>query len=385
MPLRVNNNIPSINSQRFISRNTVQLNRQLERLASGVRINRAADDASGLVVSEGMRGELSGLTQNVRNAQHAVDLVQVAEGSMQEVSNMLVRMRSLAVQSASSTVNDSNRESLAAEFIQLTSEVDRIAQATSYNGMALLSGFGNQVSSSSTALTTSGVTGVARISLSTTQTGTFQFIDNAGDELVTLGNGVISQTLDLSTVLEVGRVATGTTAIANFDRLGIQVTLAGAGASGAVGSYADGDLDGSTILIEETAGGDFLIGPRDGQANRLGLGIADLRSSGTLLNLTQFSISSQAAARQTLTGLDQAIAAVAGERGKLGAVQNRLQHTISFSEGEIENIQASEAAIRDTDVALEATAFSRSRILLQSSNSMLVQANVRSIQALTLL
>lgn len=90
-------------SQRLIGRNAEAVNRQMERLASGLRVNRAADDASGLVVSEGMRGELSGLTQNVRNAEHAVDLLQVAEGSMQEVNNMLVRMRSLALQSSSST------------------------------------------------------------------------------------------------------------------------------------------------------------------------------------------------------------------------------------------------------------------------------------------
>lgn len=372
-------------SQRLIGRNAQAVNRQMERLASGLRINRAADDASGLVVSEGMRGELSGLTQNVRNAEHAVDLLQVAEGSMQEVNNMLVRMRSLALQSSSSTLNDSNRESLAAEFAQLVDEVDRIAQATSYNGLNLLTGFGNQVSAASTALSTSSTTGVTQVQLSAAEVGTFSFIDAAGDQLLTLGNGTITQALDMGTVLDEGIVATGTSVVANFDRLGIQVTLAGSGVSGATGNYADGDLNDTRLLIEGGSNGGFQIGPRDSQVHRLGLDIADLRGSGDTLGLDQLSISSQSTARQALNTLDQAIATVSSERGKLGAVQNRLHHTISFSESEIENIQASEASIRDSDVAQEATNLSRSRILLQSSSSMLVQANVRSIQALTLL
>ena len=130
MPLRVNNNIMAINAQRSVGRSINGVNRQLERLSSGLRVNRAADDASGLVVSEGMRGELSGLNQNVRNAEQASNLLQVAEGSLQEVNNILVRMRELSVQSASSTISDKNRESLSAEFVQLRSEIDRIAQAT---------------------------------------------------------------------------------------------------------------------------------------------------------------------------------------------------------------------------------------------------------------
>jgi len=145
MALRINNSISAINAQRSINRNVTRLNRQLERLSSGLRVNRASDDASGLVVSEGMRSEIAGLGQNVRNAQQGVDLLQVAEGSLQEVNNIMVRMRELAIQSSSSTINDSNREALSAEFIQLTAEIDRISQTTTYNKSNLLSGFGNLV------------------------------------------------------------------------------------------------------------------------------------------------------------------------------------------------------------------------------------------------
>ena len=150
MALRVNNNLKAINAQRMIKRNTGTMSRQLERLSSGMRVNRAADDAAGLSISESMRGEISGLNQNVRNAEHATNLLQVAEGSLQEVSGILIRMRELAVQSASSTMNDANRESMLAEFTQLRTEIDRIAEATTYNDQSLLVGFGNSASADST-------------------------------------------------------------------------------------------------------------------------------------------------------------------------------------------------------------------------------------------
>ena len=384
MPLRVNNNISAINTQRSINRNTLRLNRQLERLSSGLRVNRASDDASGLAVSEGMRSELAGLGQNVRNAEQAANLLQVAEGSLQEVNNVLVRMRELSVQASSSTINDSNRESVAAEFNQLRSEIDRIAQATTYNGDSLLSGFGSKVNEASTALTASDTTGVVNIALSAVQAGTYTFQDQAGDGQLTLGNGTVTQTLNMGTLLDGSVVATGTAAVANFDRLGIQATLAGANAVGASGNYTDGDLNSATIVVEEATGGIFHVGPGPDFFNRIEVGIQDLRASGSALNLQDLSVSSLSGAREAFATLDMAVNTVANERGKLGAVQNRLTFTIAYSENEIESIQASESSIRDADIALEVSEFSRSQILLQSSNAMLVQANVSSIQALSL-
>ena len=385
MPLRVNNNIAAINTQRAISRSTNIVNRQLERLSSGLRVNRAADDASGLVISEGMRGELAGLNQNVRNAEQATNLLQVAEGSLQEVNNILVRMRELAVQSSSSTINDSNRESLAAEFNQLFNEVDRIAQATTYNNNTLLTGYGDQVAEGSTALTDTAATGVQTVSLAAAEQGTYTFVDSAEDNSLTLGNGAITQTLNMGTILDEGAVADGATIVANFDRLGIQVSLAGANAQGAIGNYTDGALDGRDIVVESGTGGIFQVGPSASYVNRIEVGITDLRASGNSLNLDNLSIETLSNSRQALAGLDMAVNTVSNERGKLGAVQNRLSFTIAYSENEIESIQASEASIRDADVAQEVTEFSRSRILMQSSNAMLVQSNLNAVQALSLL
>ena len=166
MPLRVNNNIAAINARRRLNANNRDLNIRLERLSSGLRVNRAADDAAGLSVREGMRAEISGLKMNLLNAEQGTNLLQVGEGSLNEINAMLIRMRALAVQAASSTVNDHNRQSIQAEYTQLINEIDRIAQATTYNDQVLLTGFGNTIDTASTGLTQSNTTGVTDIKIS---------------------------------------------------------------------------------------------------------------------------------------------------------------------------------------------------------------------------
>ncbi len=385
MPLRVNNNIAAINSRRRLNANNRDLNTRLERLSSGLRINRAADDAAGLSVREGMRAEISGLKMNVLNAEQGSNLLQVAEGSLNEINAMLIRMRELAVQSASSTVNDSNRESIQAEYSQLTQEIDRIAQSTTYNDQVLLTGFGNNVDADSSALTASNETGVTAIKISGASTGTYNFIDGEDDSEITLGNGTVTQTIRVATLLDGNEVATGTTIVANFDRLGVQVTLAGANVSNATGSYADGGLDGRQIVVDSSTGGSFQVGPDDGINNRIEVGIQDMRASGAILNLNATSVATLDASRASITQIDQAIFKVSNQRGDLGAFMNRLAFTISFTENEIENIQNSEASISDADVAAEVTAFTRSQILSQAATSMLAQANVVPQTALSLL
>ena len=385
MPLRVNNNIAAMNSRRRLNANNRDLNTRLERLSSGLRVNRAADDAAGLSVREGMRAEISGLKMNVTNAEQGSNLLQVAEGSLNEINAMLIRMRELAVQSASSTVNDSNHESIQAEYTQLTQEIDRIALSTTYNDTVLLTGYGNNVDTGSTALTTSNATGVTDVKISGASTGTYTFADTTTDGEVTLGNGNVTQTIRIATLLDGANVATGTAVVANFDRLGIQVTLAGANVGNATGSYSDGDLDASTIVINAGTGGSFQVGPDDGINNRIEVGIQDMRATGATLNLNTTSVATLDSSRSSITTIDQAISKVSNQRGDLGAFMNRLAFTISFTENEIENIQNSEASISDADVAAEVTAFTRAQILSQAATSMLAQANVVPQTALSLL
>ena len=386
MPLRVNNNIAAINSRRQLNINNRDLGMRLERLASGLRVNRAADDAAGLSVREGMRAELAGLRVNVLNSEQATNLIQTAEGSLNETNAILIRMRELATQSANSTLNDSNREAIQAEFTQLTAEIDRIAQATTYNNQTLLTGYGNSIDTASTTLTASDTSGVTDIKISGAQSGTYTFADATGDDEITLGNGVVTQTISIGTILDSNSgVATGTQVVANFDRLGVQVTLAGDAVSTATGSYVDGDLDAQTIIINAGTGGSFQVGPRDAAFNRIEVNIEDMRATGNVLNLSPASVATLNDSRSAITFIDLAITEVASQRGDLGAFQNRLNFSIAYTENEIENIQASEASISDADVAAEVTSFTRAQILSQAATAMLSQANVLPQNALSLL
>jgi len=397
MPLRVNTNIPSVNVRRILNISNRDLKTRIERLSSGQRVNRGADDAAGLSIREGMRAEIGGLTQATTNAVHATNLIQTAEGALNEVNAMLIRMRELSVQSASSTVNDANRDSINAEYVQLISEIDRIATVTSYNHSSLLSGFGNEVTNSgSTSITTSNVTGLRGVHISGASAGTYTFIDTAGDNQITLGNGIVSQTIDIGSALDndgSGVVATGSAIVANFDRLGIQLTLSGQKGADSVNpannpattGYRDGELDSTDLIITSSTGGTFQIGPLDGAVHRFEVGIRDMAASGLALNLGSTGITTLSSAQTAITSVDAAITTVAQQRGDLGAFQNRLAFTIRANENAIENVQASESAISDADIAKEVSAFTRSQILVQAGTALLAQANVLPQNALSLL
>jgi flagellin len=263
MPLRIGNNISAINAARNLNKNSADFTKRIERLSSGLRINRGADDAAGLAVSEGMRSEILGMKQAVQNAFQGTSLIQLAEGSLNETSNMLARMRELAVQSSNSTINDSNREGLTSEFNQLIQEVDRIALSTTYNDTVLLTGFGNSVEQDgdiSTAL--AGFSGATEVGVSKAVPGTYIFTDTSAEDnqitlSITLDDGtVLSQSIDVGSALDRDNgqnlVATGTTFLANFDRMGVQVTLVGPGV----------DNDSETLrstTADAGTGGDFII------------------------------------------------------------------------------------------------------------------------------
>ena len=385
MALRINSNVSAMSTAHTMSANNKDLGTRLERLSSGMRINTAADDAAGLSISEGFRAQITGLTMGVRNAEMGSNLVQVAEGSLNEVSSMLIRMRELAVQSSPSTFTDQNREAIEAEVNQLKQEIDRIAESTVYNDKTLLTGFGNTLdATSSSALTDVAQTGVKNISISGVPAGTYTMADNA-DGTISIGNGVVSQTINFNTVLDGNQMATGTTSVLNFDRLGINVTIAGSEVADVGGDYTAGDLDGKTIVVNETAGGSFQVGADDVAEDRIEVNIADMRASGVLLNLNTVSLGTQASARSSIARIDQAIDNTSQARGDLGSIMNRLQHTINFTDNSIENNTNSESALRDTDMAAEVTLFTRSQILSQAATAMLAQANTTPQQALGLL
>lgn len=377
MPIRIKNN--AITGRARVDLNRAERSAQLSRghLNSGQRINSANDNASLLAVSEGMRAEIGGLTEGTRNTERALDMLRTAEGAMNEIGSVLIRMRELSVQASNGTLTDDNREAANAEFNQLKEHINSVAHSTRYNDQSLLYGFGNTIDgTTSTALQRQADNGVFQVRISGAQDGTYTFMDGAEDHTLTLGNGVVTQTLDLGVVLSGNQVATGTVTIANFDRLGLQVELAGNQVAGAAGSYADGELDGQTITIVAGTGGDFQLGSTAEAADRLEYDFPDMTTDAGVLNLSLASVNTQASARAAMTTVDLAIDRTARERGAVGAVMNRLDFTISFSSNTIENIQSSESTIRDADFAEETSALSRSQILGQSAQAAMIHSRV---------
>jgi flagellin len=377
MTVRINSNIAFSRARKQFNQLERDSQVRRSRIASGMNINTSSDDGGRLSASEGMRAELHGLTEGARNTEGSLDLLHSAEGGMSEISAMLVRMRELAVQASNATLNDRNRDALDAEFGQLKEYIDRVAKTATYNGHSLLSGFGNTVNAElSTALTDSATTGVQRIKLFGADEGAYTFTDNPGDNTLTLGNGTTSQTISFGSLLVDGQIATGSTLVANFDQLGIQVDLNGANVTGAAGSYADGDLNSHTAVVETGVGGSFQLGSDALPADRIDYDIRDMTVSGSVVNLAGASVGTQGGARNAITQIDGAIQRTAKERGMVGAVINRLEYTVNSTANAIENLKSSESTIRDADFAWETSRLARNDILSQGSVAAMLKSSV---------
>ncbi len=280
MALRVFNNIFSLTAQRHLGNNSAALGVSLERLSSGIRINRGADDAAGLAISEALRADIRSLNQALRNANDGISMINTAEGALAEQASILVRMRELAAQSATGTVGSVERATINREFDALRDEIDRISLVAEFNGQKLVDG--------------------------------------------SLSNDA-----------------------ATLSRLGTQ-----------------------SVVIQ--------VGIQATSPNRISLNVAaDLTAiDSTGLNITDISVTHVQSALDTLARIDSALAVVTAGRGKLGAVQNRLVHTINNLAVSAENLQAAESQIRDADYALEISKFTRNQILVQASTAILAQANL---------
>jgi len=302
--------------------------------------------------------------------------VQTAEGSMNEIHNMLTRMRELAVQASSDSVGSDDRGYLNSEFTSLKNEIDRIATSTEYNGTKLINGgySGNTVSTSATTATPE--LGVQEIAINGANAGTYTITDSSGSTL-TITDGTTTQTVTLTGSGTNGAPAAGEIVTANFSELGVTLKLNSA--------YDDADLDGKKIVVEAGSGGEFQVGADNAADNRISFSIGNLQASGSTLNLGSVAVSSKSAAQSAIDSIDAAIDAVNSQRSNLGAVQNRLGYTIASVNNQAENIQASESTIRDADFALEMSSYTRSQILVQAGTSMLAQANATPQSVLTLL
>ncbi|GAA0609292.1 flagellin [Sporichthya brevicatena] len=396
MGLRINQNISAMNAYRNLSVTSGQMEKSLERLSSGFRINRAADDAAGLSISEGLRSQIGGLKVAVRNSQDAISVVQTAEGALTETTSILQRMRDLAVQAANGGSQDAKAQAAAqTEFAQLQGELDRIAKTTSFGGQKLLdvgvngsTGYsGNfQVGANNTlndridvALTAAAfgtaVTGSAATAATVTGGGAVPgtytggtlslSVDGGASFDVTVANDATAATV-VSAINTAYQTATGSTGTIASEAAGV-VTLTSetTGASSSINVLAASTDSLTTALgLAETAtaGAEAVLGTATG-FDSAGLGV------------NAASLSNTANARSAIDLVDNAIKNVSTARAQLGAYQNRFEHTINNLNVAVENLSASESRIRDTDMAAEMVSFTRSQILSQAGTAMLAQAN----------
>lgn len=388
--MRINQNVMANNASRNLSNTNVMLGKNLEKLSSGFRINRAADDAAGLVVSQGLRAQVSGLKQATRNAQDGISVVQTAEGALNEVHTMLTRMRDLSVQAANTGGNDAaSRSAAQAEINQLATEITRVSTDTKFGGVALLNGSYGATPGKLSSFDTDGsltfaagntinvnVTGGSGAISVSLQAGTFTGASAAASiessvkaALSATGNTVDKAAAD-SFKVSFDAVGAGgaftmsngsTAAIAVTDGTGTPLLASTNGLSGLVG----------TVAAASGSGGNFQIGANSGQTVALTI----TNSSAAALAVSALNVTTDAGAAAAITALDTAISAVSTTRGNLGAMQNRFESMINNLQVTTENISASESRIRDTDMAQEMVSFTKNQVLNQAGTAMLAQAN----------
>lgn len=413
--MRIQHNIAALNTHRNLGANQNASAKNLEKLASGFKINRAGDDAAGLAISEKMRGQISGLDMASKNANDSISLIQTAEGALNETHSILQRMRELSVQSANDTNVTDDRDALQKEISQLTEEIDRIANTTEFNTQKLLNGgfkgtFQIGANERQTMKMDIGSMDAATLGLTKTNTlvedvavtglqdGTYtvdgadvkdangQTVGTVATNVFTAADGTTTTTFGAATDI----TKAGTTIEVKDGKATIKQPADPAVAKLASGEY---EIAGGLVLkdgekVGTFAGGTATINQADGST--VDITNAELGKTATLADTHTFKvngidISNREQASASITAIDDAIKKVSDQRSSLGAVQNRLEHTINNLGAASENLTAAESRIRDTDMAAEMMEFTKNNILTQAAQSMLAQANQQPQGVLSLL
>ncbi len=394
----INHNMNAMNAHRNMGSTTIAQGKAMEKLNSGLRINRAADDAAGLAISEKMRSQIRGLNQASRNAQDGISMIQTAEGALSETQAIAQRMRELAVQSANGTYTDEDRELINQEFGQLRSEIDRIATDTDFSGSKVLNGdkSGEKIEFESGTVASTG-------------TGTLNNTDAAAvflktdlENVNTLGEGTFKLNLSLdgddvklelideskfndnkAYVLDSIVIKDG--AAGNDEH---EITLGGAAFKLAQlkdkikdANVETVELTLNNVVKEKTNGVELQVGANKDQM--ISISIGNMRSRE--LGLGGVNVATTDDAKDAIGRLDEAVSRISAQRADLGASQNRLEHTIASTDNTAENLQAAESRIRDVDMAKEMMNLTKLNVLQQASQAMLAQANQAPQQVLSLL
>ncbi|MDL2234167.1 flagellin [Ruminococcaceae bacterium OttesenSCG-928-L11] len=354
--------------------NSTQGLKSLQKLSSGYRINSAADDAAGLAVSEGMRGQIGGLSQAYQNTMNGIALVQTAEGNLDTSSSILVRMKELAVQSSNATYTDEDRATINTEFQKLKSELDRVSSSTNYNGIRLLdgslggkqgtAGLKNMGVSDISVGGTKGVTGDAKFTIAKNDGGGFDITAQIGGEVVT------NTIADLTATDTTFALKDGTQLKMDFSGSAANLkegTIANVGVRSGLG-FADTframSADKSAKLV-------FQVGANGTADQQISLGVNDMSSFA--LGLSDVDILSRDNANDALKAIESAVSATVSQRSNLGATQNRLEHTLDNLSNTHLNLSQAESTIRDVDMAKEIMKFSQYNIMMQASQAMMAQ------------
>lgn len=406
----VQHNMSSMNANRNLGITAGALQKSTEKLSSGYRINRAGDDAAGLAISEKMRGQIRGLDKASSNSEDAISLIQTAEGSLQESQNILQRMRELAVQAASDTETDSDRKQIQNEIDQLTQEVDRIANTSEFNTKKLLNGdvkgatqFYNGSSTiegtfANGDITVSNATNAANVGVDEVIRVKITALDSTG----ALSGATISVTTAHGTIGSDKVAVTAGKIMVSAATFSEKVSVADTAAAVSQATFAIANADGKikvgdVITITLTKGEKskaaetgkdslrFQIGSNAGQEVTMGIDSMKASDLGVANAGVSLDVTSQDKASVAINAYDQGIQKVSSARAKLGAMQNRLEHTIANLDNSAENLQAAESGIRDVDMATEMTNYSKQNILMQAGQSMLAQANQSTQGVLSLL
>jgi flagellin len=405
----IQHNIPATNAYRNLTSNRSGLSKNLEKLSSGFRINRAADDAAGLAISEAMRSKINGLDQATANANDAIGLIQTEEGALTETHSMLQRMTTLATQAANGTYNSTSRASIQKEMDELGNEIDRIANNTDYNGIKPLATDSNKGN------TSTAVNNDSKLNM-TMQIGPTkgEVLDLKGQDMTLKGifndldkikggsvdnNGVVTggstAIKDLVAAKKLDEAQAGkdlTNAVKDAaTRNGVKVSSSFAitvnGATGSIGVTGAGSLfsNADTGAAIKTALKDA-YDSLDGVQKSNGSPADTLTDGKEYIQITSASGEDVTAnANRVVKNIQSAIDHVSSYRAELGAKQNRLEHTINNLQVTSENTTAAESRIRDTDMAKEMAAYTKNNILSQAAQSMLAQANQSGQGVLSLL
>ena len=391
----VQHNITAMNANRMLGLTTNSLSKSTEKLSSGYRINRAADDAAGLSISEKMRKQIRGLDQASTNAEDGISAVQTAEGALNEVHSMLQRMNELAVQSANGTNSQVDRDSIQDEIDQLTTEIDRVSETTKFNETYLLKG---------------DTKGSKDANFVTSQ----YMIKKDTDLYVEGANAKIADATELKTALAEGKkiyTDKDNQIAANLAKKGEDYAyitklydangnaLTADKAAAAAGElYADKNqkfkvadtgaaAKTANIIRTETVNDDLIfnlhVGADSENTNKISVKISQMSATG--IGVSGLKVNTEDDATGAIDTISEAIQKVSSQRSALGAVQNRLEHTISNLDNVVENTTSAESRIRDTDMAEEMVAYSKNNILQQAGQSMLAQANQANQGVLSLL